>query len=84
VHCLICTHDARGRAAYISGNAHLPVLQLLHVNGAHGNVDQKIVTLITATLIPMVTTQLLMVISTLFLEAVNMFWQNHVTMMTLL
>jgi len=29
VHCLICTHDARGRVRTISGNARLPVLQLI-------------------------------------------------------
>ena len=43
---------------------------------------QETVTPITAKLIPMVTTELLMVASTLILEAVNMYWQNYVTVMT--
>ena len=58
------------------------VHQAAYANGAHGNVNQEIVTLITAKLIPMVTIELLMVVSTLILEAVTMYWQNHVTMMT--
>ena len=58
------------------------VHQAAYANGAHGDVNQETVTLITAKLIPMVTIELLMVVSTLILEAVNMYWQNHVTMMT--
>ena len=58
------------------------VHQAVYVNGALGNVNQETVTLITAKLIPMVITELLMVVSTLTLEVVNMYWQNHVTMMT--
>ena len=58
------------------------VHQAVYANMAHGNVNQETVTLITAKHIPMVTTKLLMVASTLILEAVNMYWQNHVTMMT--
>ena len=68
----------------ITEGYHRTAHQAVYANEAHGNVDQKIVTLITAKLILMVITELLMVISTLFLEVVNMYWQNHVTMMTLL
>ena len=58
--------------------AHQPV----HVKEAHGNANQKIVTPITVKLTLMVTTELLMVVSTLILEVVNMYWPNHVAMMT--
>ena len=58
------------------------VHQVVYANGVLGNVNQETVTLITAKHISMVTTKLLMVASTLILEAVNMYWQNHVTMMT--
>ena len=47
--------------------------QAAFANEAHGDVKQETVTLITAKLIPMATTELLMVASTLILEAVNMY-----------
>ena len=61
---------------------HRIVHQAVHAEEAHGDANQGTVTPIPVKLTIMVTTELLMVVSTLILEAVNMYWPNHVTMMT--
>ena len=58
------------------------VHQAVHAEEAHGNVSQGTATPNPVKLTIMVTTELLMVVSTLILEVVNMYWPNHVTMMT--
>ena len=61
---------------------HKIVHQAVHAKEAHGDVSQGTATPNPVKLTIMVTTGLLMVVNTLILEVVNMYWLNHVTMMT--
>ena len=54
--------------------------RIVHQAVHYGDVSQPTLNPVKLTI--MVTTELLMVVSTLILEVVNMYWLSHVTMMT--